>query len=522
MIVLAMIALTTTAAFILNAIPLSAIAKASALQIVNCLIEGTLIAIVAGAVLRAARLQNSNTKFAVWFSALMGIAALPALAGVSSSVAWGGIVWTHATNIPAQTLSHSAITLPGSWALYVFAAWAAIAGWFLLGLARSLWHLHVLRKNCIPVDPASLEVRLRETLARSGSLRAVELCTSERVNVPTAIGLMKPAVILPSWVMQELSAEELNQILLHELAHLQRWDDWTNLAQKLVKALFFFHPAVWWIEKQVSLEREMACDDAVVAETASPRAYAECLARLAEKTLLQRNLVRRNLGQRSVALAQAALGRIRQTSLRVAQILDGNRRAGAATSWKPAVAFVAAFAIACVALISKAPRLISFRDSDVTPFVGPAVARISPIRNVSAPNIPAELTAWNAISERPVDVVQAGLKVHQAHRSFNSSPRAVAMQSPASAPVPNRVIQTADQPSSRRESTDQASLAEAYFRLADAKVTPVAFTETLFVVIEGPGQGSSDQPVFQIQWWRVMVLHPVADPDSNRIPPKKT
>ena len=115
--------------------------------------------------------------------------------------------------------------------------------------------------------------------------------------------------------MQELSADELNQIVLHELAHLRRRDDWTNLAQKMVKALFFFHPAVWWIEQKMSLEREMACDDAVMAETASPRAYAECLAHLAEKTLIQRG----------VALAQAALGRIRQTSLRVAQILDGNR-----------------------------------------------------------------------------------------------------------------------------------------------------------------------------------------------------
>ena len=95
---------------------------------------------------------------------------------------------------------------------------------------------------------------------------------------------MKPVVVVPGWVMQELSADELNQILLHELAHLRRWDDWTNLAQKVVKALFFFHPAVWWIEKRVSLEREMACDDAVIAETASPRAYAECLTHLAERT----------------------------------------------------------------------------------------------------------------------------------------------------------------------------------------------------------------------------------------------
>lgn len=538
-----MLALTMPAAFTSNAIALNAIAQSSAVQIVNCLIEGTLIAIFAGTVLRAARLRNSSTKFAVWFAALMGIAALPALTGVS------GASWAHATSISAQTASHSAITLPGSWALYVFGVWAAIAGWFLLGVARALWHLHVLRKTCVSVDPANLDARLRETLARdrsldkrspvNGSSRTVTLCTSDRVQVPTAIGLMKPAVIIPSWVMQELSPEDLNQILLHELAHLHRWDDWTNLAQKLVKALFFFHPAVWWIERQVSLEREMACDDAVVAETASPRAYAECLAHLAEKTLLQRslvdgnlvhrNLAERNLAERGAALAQAALGRIRQTSLRVAQILDGNRRTRTANNWKPAVSFVAAFAIACVAWISKAPRLISFQDSYAAPFVSPvvsqALARISAIENVSAPIIPSapiisatDASASNLISERPLPVVQASLKVHEAHRNFNSSPRAVAMQSPTSTPIPSSVVRT----SLVQTSPAQISLTQTYFRLPNAVVTPVAFTETFFVVIEGPGKGSSDQPVFQVQWWRVLVLHPAVDPDSNRTPPKKT
>lgn len=505
-----MIVPTIPAAFILNAIPLNIIAQTSALQIVNCLIEGTLIAIFAGAVLVAARRQNSSTKFAVWFSALMGIAVAPALAGVTSSVAWEGISWVHAASIPAPTLSPSAITLPGSWALYVFAAWATIAGWFLLGVARGLWHLHVVRKSCTPVDSTMLDARLRETVARDGSSRRVDLCTSDRVQVPTAIGLVKPAVIIPSWVMEELSPEELNQILLHELAHLHRWDDWTNLAQKLVKALLFFHPAVWWIERQVSLEREMACDDAVVAATASPRAYAECLAHLAEKTLRQRTLVQRNLAQRSVALAQAALGRIRQTSLRVAQILDGNRRTGTASNWKPAVAFVAAFAVVCVAWMSKAPRMISFQDSDAAPLVSPTVARISPIGNLHTPIV--------LDSERSLPIVQAGLKVHEAHRSFNRSRHAVALQSATSAPIPSSTVRT----SADQANPEQTSLTQTYFRLPNAAVTPVAFTETFFVVIEGSGQGSSDQPVFQIQWWRVMVLHPAVDPDSNRIPPKKT
>jgi len=224
-----------------------------------------------------------------------------------------------------------------------------------------------------------------------------------------------------------------------------------------------------------------------------------------------------------VALVQAALGRIRQTSLRVAQILDGNRRTGTAKHWKPAVSFVAAFAIVCVAWMSKAPRLISFQDSDAATLVSPTVARISPIGNVRTPIVAAsELTASNAashvISERSLPVVQAGLKVHEAHSTFNRSRHAAALQSATSAPIPSSVVRTSADPAN----PEQTTLAQTYFRLPNAAVTPVAFTETFFVVIEGPGQGPSDQPVFQIQWWRVMVLHPAVDPDSNRIPPKKT
>ncbi len=334
----------------------NAIAQASALQVLDCLVEGTLIAIFAGLVLGALRQRNSGARFAVWFSALIAIAMVPLV---------GGSWWLHGAGATAGTVSQTAITLPSFWALYLFVAWAAIAGWLLTGVARGLWHLHVLRQSCRPVDAARLDPLVQETLERNQSSRSATLCTSDLVRVPTAIGFTKPMIAIPAWVMNELSADELNQILLHELAHLRRWDDWTNLAQKLVKALFFFHPAVWWIEKRVSLEREMACDDAVIAETASPRAYAECLARLAERTLIQR----------SMALAQAALGRIRQTSLRVAQILDAKRDPGAGRAWKPAVSLVAGFAIVCMLGISREPKLIAFSDNGPTYVARSTVAR---------------------------------------------------------------------------------------------------------------------------------------------------
>jgi hypothetical protein len=68
------------------------------------------------------------------------------------------------------------------------------------------------------------------------------------------------------------------------MAHLARWDDWTNLVQKLLEAVFFFHPAVHWIGRQLNLEREIACDDWVIFRTGKPKPYAACLTRLVELT----------------------------------------------------------------------------------------------------------------------------------------------------------------------------------------------------------------------------------------------
>jgi beta-lactamase regulating signal transducer with metallopeptidase domain len=500
-----------TAAFQIIQAGLNEIARASTLRIVDCLVEGTLITIFAGLMLRAARLRNSGTRFAVWFAALVAIAAVPFLGGT----------WAHGV-IPVPVLNRPAITVPGSWAIYLFAVWAVIAAWALFRVGQGLSHLRVLRRSCVPVNVHELDARIQGTLSRKLARRTVAFCTSDRVQVPTAIGLLKPAVIVPKWVLEELSADELNQILLHELAHLRRWDDWTNLAQKIVKALFFFHPAVWWIEKKVSLEREMACDDAVLAETESPRAYAECLAHLAEKTLIQR----------SVALAQAALGRLRHTSLRVAKILDGNRASASGAS-KPAVLLVAGFAAACLVSVSAAPSLIAFDDGRASSAAAAAVAGNSgdvAIDKVSSAMPMAQVT--NAkFTAQSAPWVKAKLKVQGPHRPMQESKRAVVKQAvaptlKAHADVP--VVENVSLDDSGRREVRQAEAQQTdlrqgavhYARLTDANVIPVVFTETLFVVVGGRECGISNQPVYQIQMWQLTVLHPVVD-SNNRIHPKQ-
>jgi Zn-dependent protease with chaperone function len=354
-----------------STLSLQFLAQLSAERILNCTAEGMVIALLAWLLLRAIGPRNSGTRFAVWFAALLGIAALPLFGK-----------WAATGD---ELAKRSEITLPVSWALYIFAAWALVAAVGLLRVGVGFWHLHRLRKNCMPVDVAALDPLLQKTLAEFDSPRAVTLCVSDDLRVPTAIGFTRPLVVIPSWTMQELSTLELNAILLHELAHLRRRDDWTNLIQKIVGALLFFHPAVWWIEKKLALEREMACDDLVLAQTTSPRAYAECLVSLAEKSFLRRGL----------ALAQAAVDRLRSVSLRVTQILDVNRPR-ATRVWSPAPVLVGGASLVCLIALSHGPtRLVSFESSATSLSAANPIAagdfEASQIAQMGARQVPAKL-----------------------------------------------------------------------------------------------------------------------------------
>ena len=325
-------------------------AQLSSARMLNCTAEGIVIALLAWMLLRALGRQNSGTRFAVWFSALLGIGALPLFGHFGSS--------------GSGSVKRSEITMPASWALYIFGVWFLIATVHLVRLCVGFWRLRQLRRSCVPIDAAALNPLLRKTLEEFDSPRSVAVCMSDHLQVPTAIGFIRPLVVIPSWTMRELSASELNTILLHELAHLRRWDDWTNLIQKVLGALLFFHPAVWWIEKKLALEREMACDDLVLARTASPRAYAQCLVSLAE-ILAERSLLRRGF-----PLAQAAVGRMRHISLRVARILD-EKRPGATHVWRPAPVLLTGLSLVCLMVFSDAPRLVSFENGSA----GSTVAR---------------------------------------------------------------------------------------------------------------------------------------------------
>ncbi len=152
----------------------------------------------------------------------------------------------------------------------------------LFRLTRSLRRGHRLKRESTVVDDEALLVMVKRQAGRVGLKTAPAVALCSRVTVLTVIGVIKPVILLPASLAMGLAPQQLEALLAHELAHIRRFDLVVNLLQRLVEALLFFHPAVWFVSRRVSIERERACDDTVVAAGWQRVNYADALVRMAE------------------------------------------------------------------------------------------------------------------------------------------------------------------------------------------------------------------------------------------------
>lgn len=169
----------------------------------------------------------------------------------------------------------------------------AFAPWLLLGWALGvlcltlrlfsgwMWVQHLRTRGAQAARPSIAESarRLARRLHVSRPIRVLE---SSIVDVPTVVGWLKPVILLPASALAGLSPAQLEAVLAHEIAHIRRHDYLVNLLQTLVETLLFYHPAVWWVSKQIRVERENCCDDLAVSLCGDPIAYAQALADLEE------------------------------------------------------------------------------------------------------------------------------------------------------------------------------------------------------------------------------------------------
>ncbi|ASZ13955.1 M56 family metallopeptidase [Chitinophaga pendula] len=179
-------------------------------------------------------------------------------------------------SVPADIFPHLEVCFPLLVAFYV----AGVAV-MLIKLLVDVRQLYSIKTRQVKPAEVIQAAHLPKLLLLLGISRPVQVMVSEYLQVPVMIGVLKPVILLPAVMLSQLSTEQLEAILLHELAHIKRNDYLLNIFQSIVETLLFFNPFVWWISKNIRLEREHCCDDLVVVHTA-PLHYAKALVALEE------------------------------------------------------------------------------------------------------------------------------------------------------------------------------------------------------------------------------------------------
>lgn len=168
------------------------------------------------------------------------------------------------------------------WLAQIVMAW--FAGVFVVALRPLLSWYTVRRLRTTGVSPAgdALQNAVDHIMRKLRLTRAVDVLQSALVKMPVVVGYFRPAILLPLCVVAELPMAQLELILAHELAHIRRHDYLVNLLQMLVETLFFYHPAVWWLSRQIRNERENCCDDMAMATVGSRADYGRALLAIEE------------------------------------------------------------------------------------------------------------------------------------------------------------------------------------------------------------------------------------------------
>jgi len=307
--------------------------------------QGLLLTAVAWTALKLASGLRASTRFTLWMIVFLLVALLPCFAivrgffGAEPSLASPG----------PQTFS---LHLNVAWAFALEVIWA-FASLFSLGrLLLSGRQMRALLRNSVPVPFDALDEEIQPVVTRSGK-RSVEIRLSDAVDAPSVIGFFHPAVVVPRSLWSELAPNDMKQIILHEMAHLERGDDWTNLLQKLLRALSPLNPALVWAERHLCREREQACDDAVLDAAGNPRAYATCLTKLAENKLLRQ----------VTSLAPGFWQRHSELAGRVENILHRRRNLGPVFS-RGLVAAGLVASLSGVLALQRCPGLVSFAGNE--------------------------------------------------------------------------------------------------------------------------------------------------------------
>jgi uncharacterized protein YjbI with pentapeptide repeats/beta-lactamase regulating signal transducer with metallopeptidase domain len=378
-------------AFNVIALPIAAI-------VLNALWQGGLIVLGVWLFVRAWPRLNASTRYAIWSATLAAVvivpiattlpffsfstAGTPTPAVTSSSPQTSAKAQrlvrapkvTHAltspvkqvaTEQPAALPPRFRVTFPLPLAIGVFAIWVVLALVALARLTIGLLRLEQLKRDALPLPVEYRDAMERWTRANKGS-REVRLCVSDETDVPVAVGLFDAMILIPRTLLERLSAAEVDQISLHELAHLRRGDDWTNGFQRIALALLAWNPAALFVSQQLDLEREVACDDWVLSLTGTVRPYALCLTKMAETSSWPRQPMP----------APGVFATRKHISLRIERLLGAGRNVATTLALGPTAVALAVVTTLSLAIAAVAPSVAAPCLQALVPAPQPPIAAI--------------------------------------------------------------------------------------------------------------------------------------------------
>jgi beta-lactamase regulating signal transducer with metallopeptidase domain len=255
--------------------------------------QGMIIGLILVLILRLRRNLSPEARYllgvlslaAIFFSSLLtfAIAFQPAATTPQMVDHVHGYVSVHAGISRAE----DDITSLSVWKEYLTGSFDYVSMvWFIgvllltIRLTGGLLVIRSMRWQQVSPLPEGWEKRLRHLALGMGLRRPVTFLQSQKVRVPTAIGILKPVVLVPAMIISGWPAEQLETIMVHELAHIRRHDFLINILQSVMEAVLFYHPVVWIISDNIRQEREKCCDDHTVRICGKVTTYARALASL--------------------------------------------------------------------------------------------------------------------------------------------------------------------------------------------------------------------------------------------------
>jgi beta-lactamase regulating signal transducer with metallopeptidase domain len=278
--------------------------------LIHSLWEGLLAALAAGIVLLCTRRSSAALRYRLLTGVFFGLVAVvggtlaweltrpePVTLLVSGPGAAAAHSGGHTTIFLSNTLPAARTVSPPSHWGTVFAAFCdthallIVSVWFVILIGKllqtgwSLAYVQRIRRQSIRPAPAPWPERLHELADLVRLRRPVTLLESALIKVPMVAGYLKPIILLPMGILAQLPQDQLEAVLLHELAHIRRRDYLVNILQGLVEAFLFFNPFVWWVSSLIREEREHCCDDIAIATTRSKAHLINALVAFQEYSL---------------------------------------------------------------------------------------------------------------------------------------------------------------------------------------------------------------------------------------------